>query len=163
MLADSWESPRLEASKVHFRPRAQGKSGLLVSLHQRSARASQALTSQSQQAPQTSIGGALMVKKGNISLVFHSKFDESLSWIVDSGATDHMTGNRDLFTSYHESDNSITIIIADGSVSYVKGIGTVKISSSLQLNSVFYVPKLNCNLLSVHRLNKDLKFITHFT
>ena len=45
----------------------------------------------------------------------------STSWILDSGALDHMTGKRDGFLSY--SPISSGIRLADGSLSSASGIG----------------------------------------
>ena len=42
------------------------------------------------------------------------------------------------------------------------GIGFVIISTDLTLNSVLYVPKLNCNLLSVSKLINDLNCAVDF-
>lgn len=73
-----------------------------------------------------------------------------------------MTGNQNLFSTYVPCDKAISVTIADGSRSYVVGIGTVHISKTLKLDSVFYIPQLTCNLLSVRKLNKDLKCLTLF-
>ena len=77
-------------------------------------------------------------------------------WIVDSGASDHMTGDRSLFSFLSKYSHESTVRIADGSCSRVDGIGTITISPSLVLNSVLYIPKLDCNLLSVSKLSSDL-------
>lgn len=77
-------------------------------------------------------------------------------WIVDSGASDHMTGDRSLFSFLSKYSHESTVRIADGSCSRVDGIGTITISPSLVLNSVLYVTKLDCNLLSVNKLSSDL-------
>ncbi|XP_014490627.1 uncharacterized protein LOC106753340 [Vigna radiata var. radiata] len=87
---------------------------------------------------------------------------DNLSWIVDSGASDHMTGNSSLFSTLNSCNSSATVTIADGSKSSIKGVGTVKLSEKLTLNQVFYIPDLKYNLLSVSKLNKDLKCLTVF-
>ena len=46
--------------------------------------------------------------------------------------------------------------------SKVAGIGTVKLSRTLALQSVLFVPNLDCNLLSVNKLNRDLDCETEF-
>lgn len=87
---------------------------------------------------------------------------DDTTWIVDSGASDHMTGNKVLFSSLTVPKQTISVTIADGSKSTVKGIGVVKISENITLNQVFYIPNLHFNLLSVRKLNKDLNCFTVF-
>ena len=37
-----------------------------------------------------------------------------------------------------------------------EGLGSVKVNKNLTLDSVLYVPKLNCNLLSISKFTHDL-------
>lgn len=83
-------------------------------------------------------------------------------WIVDSGASDHMTGDRSLFSTYSQCKHYQTVRIADGSRTRVAGTGQIHISNSLILQSVLFVPSIDCNLISVSKLNDDLKCITTF-
>ncbi|WVZ24941.1 hypothetical protein V8G54_003485 [Vigna mungo] len=85
---------------------------------------------------------------------------DNLSWIVDSGASDHMTGNSSPFSTLNSCNSSATVTIAAGSKSPIKGVGNVKLSEKLTLTQVFYIPDLKCNLMS--KLNKDLKCLTVF-
>ncbi|KAI5407080.1 hypothetical protein KIW84_053362 [Lathyrus oleraceus] len=50
----------------------------------------------------------------------------------------------------------------DSTLSKVMGKGSVIISQNITLSSVLYVPKLDCNLLSISKLTKDLKCSTKF-
>ena len=61
---------------------------------------------------------------------------------MDSGASDHMIGNKKLFNQFLVYSTSPHVRIADGSLSKVIGIGSVIISTDLTLDSVLYVPKL---------------------
>ena len=60
-----------------------------------------------------------------------------------------MTGLSHLFNSYIPCSGSEKIRIADGSLSPVAGIGVIKLSDSIDLQSVLHVPKLACNQLAV--------------
>jgi hypothetical protein len=48
------------------------------------------------------------------------------SWIIDSGCTNHMMGEKKMFTSYVKNrDSQYTIIVGDGNQGKVKGLGNV--------------------------------------
>ena len=80
----------------------------------------------------------------------------SYKWVIDSGATDHMTGNPHIFTSFRSHKAPSPVIIADGSTYNVEGSGTVKPTPSITLSSVLSLPNLAFNLISVSKLTKDL-------
>ena len=90
--------------------------------------------------------------KGNSAFLSVSP---SHTWIVDSGASDHMTGESTLFSSYSPCAGNQKIKIADGSFSTVAGIGSVVLSPLLTLKNVLHVPNLSCNLMSVSTLIED--------
>ncbi|KAK3025395.1 hypothetical protein RJ639_044650 [Escallonia herrerae] len=75
----------------------------------------------------------------------------SNKWVIDSGATDHMTGNPKIFSSFRSHTAPSPVTIADGSNYTIKGSGTVKPTSSITLSSVLSLP-LAFNLMSVSRL-----------
>ena len=79
----------------------------------------------------------------------------SAPWIIDSGASDHMTSFSNLFNTYSPCSGNKKIRIADGSFSPITGKGLIKLSENIDLKSVLHVPKLACNLLSVSKLTKD--------
>ncbi|KAG6535832.1 hypothetical protein ZIOFF_000861 [Zingiber officinale] len=61
-------------------------------------------------------------------------------WILDSGATDHMTGISQYFSSYTPSAGNQKIKIADGSFATIagKGKGPVPISQSITVKDVLH-------------------------
>jgi len=76
------------------------------------------------------------------------------SWLIDSGCTNHMTYDRELFKDLDETTIS-KFRIGNDTLIEVKGKGTVAIESlsGLKLISdVLYVPEINRNLLSVTQL-----------
>ena len=83
-------------------------------------------------------------------------------WIVDSGASDHMTGDASLLMNLKNYQDGHTVRIADGFVSKVKGIGSTKISNSLILNSVLLIPTIDCNFLSNTKLTHEENCIAIF-
>jgi len=84
------------------------------------------------------------------------------SWVLDSGATDHMPPHSSLLTSY-VSLFSNYIIIANGTHIPIIGRGNISLLPSLSLKDVLYVPKLSNNLFFVQKLTHDLNHsITFF-
>ena len=84
----------------------------------------------------------------NASLAAH-KLDSD--WILDSGASRHVTGSIREFELYNQYPSTYheTIQTADGTAQPVKGVGVVKCSSSINLSSVLYVPAFPVNLISM--------------
>lgn len=75
-------------------------------------------------------------------------------WIIDSGATAHMTSRDDWLLKYKQiSDGRVTV--ANGEDLVVLGCGEVPIDTNSIVNKisdVLHVPELNCNLLSVQKV-----------
>ena len=105
--------------------------------------------------PEKVNGTSLIAQQGNFLSALNCKKEVKNCWIIDSGASDHMTGCAHLFSSYVPNSGHTKVRIADGSLSPIAGIGTVKINSTLALKSVLHVPNLSCNLLSVSKICKD--------
>ena len=105
-----------------------------------------------------------LVQKGNYltTSLYSVKPNSICPWIIDSGATDHMTGSSKLFSSYNPCARNQKIKITDGSFSAIAGKGLIVISPSITLHNVFYVPNLLCNLLSISKITHDLKCQAHF-
>jgi hypothetical protein len=75
------------------------------------------------------------------------------SWIIDSGCTNHMMGEKKMFTSYVKNkDSQDSIIFGDGNQGKVKELGKIAISSEHFISNVFLVESLGYNLLSVSQL-----------
>ncbi|RVW52456.1 Retrovirus-related Pol polyprotein from transposon RE1 [Vitis vinifera] len=109
------------------------------------------------------IGSGTLAHKGNFLSAFTAGKKRKKPWIVDSGASDHMTGDATIFDTYNSCPNNLTVRIADGSLSKVAGTGSVVLSRDLTLNSVLLVPNLDCNLLSISKLTKEKRCITNFS
>ncbi|BBH05042.1 HXXXD-type acyl-transferase family protein [Prunus dulcis] len=77
------------------------------------------------------------------------------SWIIDTGATDHMTSS---FTGLHSTKPSSQthITSANGTTSQVMGEGSLSLTSSLSLDHVLVVPSLDYDLLSVPQIIDSL-------
>jgi transposase InsO family protein len=82
--------------------------------------------------------------------------DKPGAWIVDSGATRHMSADRDFFIQF-TPDYKKRVVLADNSVTTSEGIGTGVLrfcgpsgqQRSIKVTNVLYVPKLRSSLISV--------------
>jgi hypothetical protein len=78
------------------------------------------------------------------------------TWVIDSGATNHMCRERDRFVDFIDNDENHSIHIGDGKILTSAGKGDVRIilknGKSARITSVLYVPGISTNLLSVNRL-----------
>ncbi|KAK9741079.1 hypothetical protein RND81_03G079800 [Saponaria officinalis] len=75
-----------------------------------------------------------------------------IDWVVDTGASDHMTSNLSLLHDVKNLNKSIMVDLPDGSIKLVKTIGKVFLTSKITLNKVLYVQDFKQNLLSVGKL-----------
>ena len=73
-----------------------------------------------------------------------------------------MIGDKLRFSQFYSSRSHHTIRIANGSHAKVVGKGTIQPSEIFTLYSILFVPDLDCSLLSVSKLNKDLNCETKF-
>ena len=78
-------------------------------------------------------------------------------WLVDSGASSHMTNERNLLVNYREFQTPEKVGLGDGRTVNAVGIGNVHVNMTFKVSkpkkavmyNVLYVPKLACNLFSV--------------
>ena len=86
----------------------------------------------------------------------------SHEWILDSGCSKHMTGNRELFTSYKEYDGG-HVVFGSNLRGKVVGKGNI-LHDNIKFLNVEHVSGLAYNLISIGQLcDKDLnvKFSKH--
>ena len=77
-------------------------------------------------------------------------------WILDSGASDHISGNKDLFYSITTTSTLPTVTLANGSQTMAKGFGFAHPLPSLPLHSVLYAPECPFNLISISKITRTL-------
>ena len=78
-------------------------------------------------------------------------------WLVDSGASSHMTREKKLLANYREFETPEKVGLGDGRSVEALGVGDVHLSMLFKVSDpkkavvhqVLYVPKLACNLFSV--------------
>nr|KYP76032.1 Retrovirus-related Pol polyprotein from transposon TNT 1-94 [Cajanus cajan] len=84
-------------------------------------------------------------------------------WVLDSGASDHLTGNVSLFPNLSSPKTPHHITLADGSKVQATGIGQISPLPSLPLKSVLLVPGCPFNLISISKLTRSLNCVITFT
>ncbi|GKB58049.1 hypothetical protein Tco_0914235 [Tanacetum coccineum] len=78
-------------------------------------------------------------------------------WIKDSGCSRHMTGNKDLFSSYKSIDGG-NVVFGGNTKSKIVGKDTIS-HNSLTIHDVSHVENLGFNLLSIGQIcDKNAKF-----
>jgi hypothetical protein len=82
-------------------------------------------------------------------------------WFLDSGATTHVTGNRDLLTDIRIAPKS-NVTTVGGNALPVEGHGKATISDNKVVDNILYVPSMKKNLLSVGKF-ADQGMITLFS
>ncbi|GJZ00066.1 retrovirus-related pol polyprotein from transposon TNT 1-94 [Tanacetum coccineum] len=96
---------------------------------------------------------------GVLSLHFHTWDNQTVrqkvnlepdEWIQDSGCSRHMTGNKDLFSSY-KTFNGGNVLFGSNTKSKIIGKGTIS-HNSLSIHDVSHVENLSFNLLSVGQI-----------
>ena len=87
------------------------------------------------------------------------------TWVIDTGASDHIVCSIQLLTSYTEISHTI-VELPNGEAAIVTHIGTIQPSSHITLTIVLCVPSFTFNLLSVSALTKSqpicLVFLSKF-
>ena len=75
------------------------------------------------------------------------------SWVLDSGCTNHMTGERSMFSSYSPTTNSNeNIIFGDNSKRGMIRLSKVAITLDHSITNILHVDSLKYNLMSVSQL-----------
>ena len=81
---------------------------------------------------------------------------EGKRWVLDSGASNHMTGVREIFTELNSNVHG-SVKFGDGSVVEIEGIGTIlfvgKNGDHRLLAGVYLIPKLTPNIISLGQLD----------
>lgn len=90
----------------------------------------------------------------NQERVFPSSYDAG-AWVLDTGATNHMTGCREALSTLDESVRG-AVCFGDGLKVEIRGIGAVTITGKSHdhqvLTEVYYIPALKCNIVSLGQL-----------
>jgi len=100
------------------------------------------------------IGGNLFINNVSINV------DEN-GWIIDTGATHHTCHDLSWFTTYSEIQ-PISVTLPNKNIVEACHKGNVKLSDSLHIHNVLYLPEFVVNLISVSKLCKEQDCIVNF-
>lgn len=95
-------------------------------------------------------------KQVTSAVLFMVGSNQRSKWIIDSGASSHMTSDKQFFSAIDEA-SAPDVFLADGTAVKSAGCGEGKVYGvdgcggivEITLTDVLYVPSLNCGLLSV--------------
>lgn len=87
----------------------------------------------------------------------------SVTWIIDSGASDHMTSNKELLFDIIPLTIRYLVTLPNGYKVKVTSTGFFALTPSIILHNVLFIPSFQYNLISVHKLIKQLYCIVLFT
>ena len=85
----------------------------------------------------------------------------NMCWIIDSGATNHVTSSAKLL-DLKNLPRTTTISLPDGGQTHIESIGSLHITPHIKLDDVLKVPQFQVNLLSVSKLTRALQCIMMF-
>ncbi|XP_057249216.1 uncharacterized protein LOC130590683 [Beta vulgaris subsp. vulgaris] len=75
-------------------------------------------------------------------------------WILDSGATHHMTGNFELLENPIKATHQPSISLPNGETSLVSHSGETQVAGNMKLHKVMYIPSFRHNLVSIQKLTQ---------
>ena len=90
--------------------------------------------------------------KGTQAQALASTYRHNIEWVIDSGASKHVTGISSSFKTYTPHSYFETIQTVDGTSQPIHCVGSIKCTPFLCLSSVLHVPSFPVNLLSVSSL-----------
>ena len=90
---------------------------------------------------------------------------ESLPWLLDSGASHHVTADLNNLMLHAPYDSPNDIVIGDGTRLNITHAGTTSLSTSsnsFTLHNVLSVPHMKRNLISISQFYKTNKILVEF-
>ncbi|KAI5339395.1 hypothetical protein L3X38_018667 [Prunus dulcis] len=96
-----------------------------------------------------------LLPPGNFGKAFHAHDTCDIGWIINSGATYHMTYNSALFSTTL-SPHRDHILTANNATAPVTKASSILLIPTLPLDKVLLVPSLSSNLLSVSQVTEQL-------
>lgn len=102
---------------------------------------------------------AIHLDESNLFVQLGERSDGATTrWILDTGATNHMTGARSAFAELDAGVHG-SVRFGDGSTVGIEGRGTVlfkcKTGEHQKLTGVYHIPRLTANIISLGQLEEE--------
>lgn len=95
----------------------------------------------------------------SIARCYSSKHTDRHCWILDSGATSHMTGEKSLVSGHRQPKKTHRVSFGDGSILNVASKGVSNIGGMF-IDDTLFVPGMEVNLISVSKVTRSGLFVT---
>jgi hypothetical protein len=82
--------------------------------------------------------------------------------IIDTGATDHMMCNKNLFKTLEMCTNDQYILVANGTKVPITSMGTINLFSK-EIKNVLYIDSFKTNLISVSKITQEFNCDVFFS
>ena len=112
---------------------------------------------ENQPLPTTNVAHPGIIGKASV----FSATSKNRTWIIDTGASDHMMRDSNQLKYVLPSSKSV-ISTSNGSTSPITREGSIILSNTFTLDTVLVVPSLEYNLLSVSQITSTLACIVTF-
>lgn len=97
----------------------------------------------------------------SLSAYFHNS--HSLLWIIDSGASEHMTSDSSILFNIKTLLKPVFVNLPNSQRIKVTKAGSVNILPEITIENVLFVPSFRCNLMPVHKLCRKIYGLLIFT
>ncbi|KAH0762701.1 hypothetical protein KY290_018774 [Solanum tuberosum] len=87
----------------------------------------------------------------------------STHWILDSGASEHLSSDSSLFINLKPLHSSVYVNLPDSTKVQATHIGSVALFPDLIVHKALYIPSFRINLLSIHKLCVQLQCLIIFS
>lgn len=81
---------------------------------------------------------------------YNTQNNDNNLWYLDSGCSRHMTGDKGQFKKF-KSLSGISVTFEDGSITTIKGKGSVDILCLPTFHNVLFINGLKANLLNINQ------------
>lgn len=99
-------------------------------------------------------------QKPEIAMMAHTNTSDQSSWLLDSGASLHMTCNKQWLSDYTPLVSPVLIRLGDDQIIEAKGYGTVRTTNAV-LHNFHYVPDIKTNLFSIPSTTNNTRNPSH--
>jgi hypothetical protein len=77
--------------------------------------------------------------------------------VLDSGATDHMTDDKNMLNNYKYYEGKQFVVVTNGDKMEILGSGSINFFSKI-IQNILYIRKCASNLLSISKITNELNY-----